>query len=128
MSALPANSFGSLLRRFRLAAGLTQEGLAERSGVSPRAIIALEGGERRRPYRHTIGLLASALELSSRDVEMLEYAAGYTRSPPGGVAGKVSAHTVPLVGRARELAVVQSYLDNPEPPVLVFAGEPGLGR
>ena len=34
--------FGGLLRRFRIAAGLSQEALAERAGLSMDAIAALE--------------------------------------------------------------------------------------
>ena len=37
-------TFGSLLREHRLAAGLTQEALSERSGVSPRTIQEIEAG------------------------------------------------------------------------------------
>jgi DNA-binding XRE family transcriptional regulator len=37
--------FGAALREYRLAAGLTQEALAERAGVSPRTIQALEREE-----------------------------------------------------------------------------------
>ena len=43
--------FGDLLRQHRSAAGLTQEELAERAGLSPDAISLLERGERRRPHR-----------------------------------------------------------------------------
>ena len=50
-------------QRFRLAAGLTQEELAARAQVSPRAISDLERGQRNRPWRETIQLLASALHL-----------------------------------------------------------------
>ena len=42
-------AFGELLRRHRLAAGLTQEALAERAGISVRAITDLERGVRRAP-------------------------------------------------------------------------------
>ena len=42
--------FGERLRRLRVAAGLSQEALAERAGVSAQAIGALETGKRRRPY------------------------------------------------------------------------------
>jgi DNA-binding XRE family transcriptional regulator len=47
-------TFGSRLRQLREAAGLTQEELALRAGLSPRAISALERGERQRPYPHTV--------------------------------------------------------------------------
>src|SRR5579859_5875798 len=51
---------GELLRRYRLAAGLTQEALAERSGLSARSIQHLERGETR-PYRDTLQRLVKAL-------------------------------------------------------------------
>src|SRR3712207_7555799 len=60
-------TFGSRLRRLREAAGLTQEELALRAGLSPRAISALERGERQRPYLHTVRTLAEALELSEEE-------------------------------------------------------------
>ncbi len=60
MNEPPEATFGDLLRRYRLAAGLTQEGLAERAQVSPRAISDLERGQRTRPWRDTVQLLASA--------------------------------------------------------------------
>src|SRR5438477_8391431 len=68
-------TFGDLLRRYRLAAGLTQEGLAERAQVSPRAISDLERGARSRPWRETIQLLAAALKLSAAELAGLETAA-----------------------------------------------------
>ena len=37
-------AFGDLLRRYRLAAGLTQEALAERAGLSSDAVSTLERG------------------------------------------------------------------------------------
>ncbi len=46
-------SFGALLKRYRQAAGLTQEELAERAGLSRRGIADLERGERQTPpQRH----------------------------------------------------------------------------
>ena len=54
--------FGSLLRRHRLAIGLTQEQLAERSGVAKRTIQDLEGGVAR-PRRETVRRLIGALKL-----------------------------------------------------------------
>jgi transcriptional regulator with XRE-family HTH domain len=43
------HSFGDLLRAYRAAAGLTQEELAERVGMSARGISDLERGIRRTP-------------------------------------------------------------------------------
>ena len=57
------SAFGSLLRRHRLEAGLSQEDLAERARISAAGIGALERGDRRTPQRETLALLANALGL-----------------------------------------------------------------
>lgn len=57
------NTFGHLLRRHRLAAGFTQESLAERAKLSSQAIGSLERGDRKRPYKYTVDVLADALGL-----------------------------------------------------------------
>jgi tetratricopeptide (TPR) repeat protein/transcriptional regulator with XRE-family HTH domain len=54
---------GEWLRRQRVAAGLTQEDLAERSGVSVRAIADLERGRTRKPYPSSVRSLVRALGL-----------------------------------------------------------------
>src|SRR5262245_34728177 len=58
-------SFGARLRRAREIANLTQEELAERAGLTPNAVGALERGEHRHPYPATIRALATALGLSA---------------------------------------------------------------
>src|SRR5947209_13146675 len=58
-----ATSVAHLLRRYRAAAGLTQEELAERAGLSTRAISDLERGVKQRPYPNTVRRLVQALEL-----------------------------------------------------------------
>src|SRR5215472_12421492 len=55
--------FGSLLQRHRIAAGLSQEELAERAGLSRRGVSDLERGLRQAPYPATIRRLADALGL-----------------------------------------------------------------
>jgi non-specific serine/threonine protein kinase len=52
-----------LLQRCRLAAGLSQEELAERAGLSRRGISDLERGVRRAPHPATLRRLADALDL-----------------------------------------------------------------
>ncbi len=52
------------MKRLREVAGLTQEKLASRAGLTAKAIGALERGGRRRPYPHTVRSLADALGLS----------------------------------------------------------------
>ena len=64
-------SFGILLRVARRRQCLTQAQLAERSGLSPRAISDLELGKAHRPRRSTIHLLAQALRLSGGQVQLL---------------------------------------------------------
>src|SRR5262249_13162166 len=56
--------FGSELRRLRLHAGLSQEALAERAGLSAASIAAYERGRRQRPYVNTLAALATALGLT----------------------------------------------------------------
>jgi tetratricopeptide (TPR) repeat protein/transcriptional regulator with XRE-family HTH domain len=59
--------FGELLRLYRGAAGLTQEELAERAGLSVQAIGGLERGLRRAPRSSTVAALATALRLTADD-------------------------------------------------------------
>jgi len=65
-------SFGALLKRHRLALGLSQEALAERARLSARAISAYERGLRRAPYRDTLRVLAQALCLSAEEAAALQ--------------------------------------------------------
>jgi transcriptional regulator with XRE-family HTH domain len=74
-------AFGALLRQYRLAAGLSQERLAERAGLSVAGLSALENGRRQAPYRHTVALLAHALGLSPDEAAALEATVVRTREP-----------------------------------------------
>ncbi|GAA1988624.1 helix-turn-helix domain-containing protein [Amycolatopsis minnesotensis] len=66
-----STEFSGLLRRLRQQAGITQEALAERSGVGVRTIRGLETGERADPRVTTVRLLAEALELRPQEREDL---------------------------------------------------------
>src|SRR5688500_1953967 len=68
-------SFGSVLKRMRLAAGLTHEALAERASLGARTISDLERGVSRVPRADTLALLVKALNLSPPQRALLEAAA-----------------------------------------------------
>jgi DNA-binding XRE family transcriptional regulator len=61
MTADERTTFGAVLRRLRSAAGLIQEELAERAGLSRRGINDLERGAHLLPRKDTVALLAAAL-------------------------------------------------------------------
>ena len=65
MAAATGSGFGDLLKRLRLAAGLTQDALAARAGVSERAVSDLERDPTRLPRLDTVILLAAALDLDA---------------------------------------------------------------
>ena len=72
-----AQEFGGLLRSRRRKSGLSQLELAERSGLSTRAISKLECGRTRWPYPDSVGRLADALGL--RDTDRAEFTAAAQR-------------------------------------------------
>jgi predicted ATPase/transcriptional regulator with XRE-family HTH domain len=71
---LEDRGFGVLLRDYRLAAGLTQDALAEQAGLSVRGIADLERGARRFPHAATIERLSDALGLTAAERTALELA------------------------------------------------------
>jgi transcriptional regulator with XRE-family HTH domain len=75
MTVREVTPFGSMVRRYRRALGLTQEELAERAGLSERAIREMERGDKHVPRKETVGLLADALQLEGTEREAFEAAA-----------------------------------------------------
>jgi predicted ATPase/DNA-binding XRE family transcriptional regulator len=131
--------FGALLRRYRLAAGLTQEALAERARVSLDGISALERGYRRSPQRETLALLAGALALSDDQRRAFEAAAAPPVSPRRRERASVTVGpwadsafpSLPLalssfVGRDRELAEIGKLVRGHRMVTLTGAG--GVGK
>jgi predicted ATPase/DNA-binding XRE family transcriptional regulator len=125
--------FRARLRRLREAAGLTQEELAERAGLSLRGLSDLERGKRRRPYPHTVRSLADALELSEDDRASL-LAAVPKRVEAGGAASATGSGPVlpmpptPLVGRERDLEEVKAFFERPEVRLFTLTGTGGVGK
>lgn len=110
----PAGEFGAVLRRHRRAAGLTQEELAERSGLSVRTIANMERGRTGRPRRHSVHRLAEALGLAGQTAEEFRRASRREAQSPARVpSGKPKALSWRLpptighfAGRAGELATL----------------------
>jgi pimeloyl-ACP methyl ester carboxylesterase/DNA-binding XRE family transcriptional regulator len=73
--------FSVLLRQSRVAAGLSQEGLAERAGLSVRGISDLERGVRRAPHPATLRRLVEALDLGPTERAALLAAAQPAADP-----------------------------------------------
>src|SRR6185437_16405889 len=76
---------GEWLRQQRVAAGLTQEDLAERSGVSVRAIADLERGRTKKSYPSSVRALARALGLP--EAAGTELVTRYRAGDGGGAIG-----------------------------------------
>jgi len=123
-------SFGDLLRRYRRGAGLTQEALAEHSGLSARAISDLERGLRTAPRRETVRLLSDALRLEADPRIELESAARRLQGEPLGQ--KAAAVLLPrLVGRTREFEMLRAKLQAAQVAsggLVLLSGEPGIGK
>jgi predicted ATPase/DNA-binding XRE family transcriptional regulator len=120
---------GATLKHLRSTAGLTQEELAERSGLSARTISDVERGLRSTVYPHTARRLAIALGLgedASRRFEVV--AAGRTRSLFQAPTGALPIHPTPILGRADEVAKVASALKNPGTLVVTLTGPGGIGK
>src|SRR5579885_3565718 len=79
------SAFGALVRRYRLAAALSQAALAERAGLSTDAVSVIERGRRGAPRPETVALLAGALGLA--DAERAAFVAAARALDAGGAGG-----------------------------------------
>ncbi len=120
--------FGALLVRFRAAAGLTQEELAARAGLSPAAITALESGKRRTPRFTTVELLATALALNEQHRQELVSAARSAAADPPRSSWRSPAEPTPLVGRVHELDLIVRSLAAGDTRLLTLVGPAGVGK
>ena len=118
--------FGSRLRQLRQAAGLTQEELAELSGVSVKAISALERGHRQRPYPNTVRALAGALGVS--DAVRAELASMAKSTVVGTFQPVLPAAPTEIIGRERELDDIAGLLRSGRARLVTLTGAGGVGK
>src|SRR5947209_1808585 len=130
-------TFGALLSRYRTAALLTQEQLAERAGLSTRGVSDLERGIKGRPRAHTVRQLSDALRLSLDDRATFEQAAsvvGVDARPSGAIPEGNFLGAMPicsLVAREEEaerLSVILDAVGDGAGHLLLLGGEMGAGK
>jgi transcriptional regulator with XRE-family HTH domain len=140
----------ALVRRHRLAAGLTQEELAQRSGLSVRAISNIERGLTASPYSRSVRMLADALGLPEQQArELLRKAArpraddqrpdspasladGWRPRSPVIVPRQLPAPAADFVGREGDLKELTALLDGATTKGVVvisaITGTAGVGK
>ncbi len=100
---MTSTGLGARLRDCRVAAGLSQQELAERSGLSVRAVSNMERGRTRWPYRDSLARLADALGLSGAE------RAGFLAAAPRRRLASDLAEPGPAAGREPEVVVAADH-------------------
>jgi len=126
LSTSKPRSFGSLLRQRRLAAGLSQDELAQRTGLSRRGLADLERGARNYPHGDTVRRIAEALGLSPADTA--ELIASGQRTEPSPSIGRYSLPVEPvaLIGRDHQISELQLILKSAR--IVTLTGPGGIGK
>jgi tetratricopeptide (TPR) repeat protein/transcriptional regulator with XRE-family HTH domain len=127
-----AASLGARLRVLRERALLTQEELAEQSGVSVGTISGIETGHIHRPRSATLRRLADALGLTGPERQALLDSTGGPPAQAAMVPHQLPADVVTFTGRQAEVAQLQRVLAAVEgtAPVVISAiqGTGGIGK
>lgn len=125
-------NLGAVLKRYRMAAGLSQEALAARSGLSARAISDLERDLHRTPHAATLDLLSTALSLSAQQRAVLLAAAhpelDSATTPTGAYPKSLPLPPTALIGRERECDQALSLLRHSQGRLLTLTGPSGVGK
>lgn len=133
--ASPAGiSLAALIRALRTERDLTQELLAERSGLSTRLISDLERGIILRPRRDTVQMMADGLDLSGPERDQFVLIARQGAPASGADQPAISrgpalpASPNALVGRQRELAEIIALVKRSDVRLVTLIGPGGVGK
>jgi predicted ATPase/transcriptional regulator with XRE-family HTH domain len=148
-------ALSALLQRYRRQAGLTQEELAERAGVSTRSVSDIERGLQQHPHISTLRRLADALGLAPEDRlvfltarqgnrtwSAIPRSSGPARGSWGQALPGPAADTpdlaapptnlpdepTPFIGREREIAAISTLLQQPPVRLVTLTGSGGVGK
>jgi predicted ATPase/transcriptional regulator with XRE-family HTH domain len=127
------SGFGDLLRRYRVAAGLTQEALADRAGMSTRGVSDLERGVHGLPRKDTLRLLLDALALAPAERSALvavarRPAVPHMRRAAGDARLGLPVPLTSLVGREQDISAVAGLSMAPVIRLLTLTGPGGTGK
>src|SRR5712691_5391322 len=123
--------FGTLLRRYRTAGGLTQEALAARAQLSARTIADLERGINRIPRHDTLALLLEALSVTAQQRALILATVRPEMTDPAPRARSVSPPPLSptaLIGREQEMARALTFLQRGSVRLLTLTGPSGVGK
>jgi tetratricopeptide (TPR) repeat protein/transcriptional regulator with XRE-family HTH domain len=128
--------FGDFLHELRTGRQLTQEALADLSGLSVRTLRYLESGRIGQPRRDTVQRLAAGLELAPAERRLFE--AAVTGAPPGRPEASAYLTWLPpdvpsFIGRESQLRDLDGLTSqphlSPQPPMTALVwGAAGIGK
>jgi predicted ATPase/DNA-binding XRE family transcriptional regulator len=121
---------GASLKRLRMAAGLTQEELAEQAGISARTISDVERGLRDTVQHETARRLSSALgldDVTRRRFESLARGRA-VGDPPRTHGDRLPVVPTPFLGRVGELESITAILLARQVRLLTLTGPGGIGK
>lgn len=121
---------GAALKRHRIAAGLTQEELAERAGISARTVSDVERGLRTAVYPDTARRLAEALQLRDEERQRFESVirGRETETSPARLTGALPVVPTSLLGRSSEINAVTAAIAASGVRLLTLTGPGGIGK
>jgi predicted ATPase/DNA-binding XRE family transcriptional regulator len=132
-----SETFGQLLKYYRVRQGLTQDTLAERVGCATQTVRKIEAGQRR-PSFAMAARFAQMLELApdERAAWLLATRQGASNAAVAPEAAPQPADpmaiapgpTHELIGRAAELALLQQLIERANTRLLTIIGPGGVGK